>query len=85
LETERKSVLQQLETISAKRLQLEAEIALAETQAYHESAQPKPSSVSQAFVARSSNMTRPLLFGLVAGVFAVMGGGIFLIRRFRSK
>ncbi|HET6669334.1 MAG TPA: hypothetical protein VFH15_03790 [Pyrinomonadaceae bacterium] len=85
LELEKKGVLQQLETISAKRLQLEAEIALAETQAYHESAQPKRSSVFQAFVARSSNTSRPLLIDLVAGVFAVMGGGIFVIRRFRSK
>jgi sugar diacid utilization regulator len=85
LELERKGVLQQLETVSAKRLELEAEIALAETQAYHESAQPKPSSVIQAFVARSSNAIRPLLIGLAAGVFIVMGGAIFLIRRFRSQ
>ena len=84
LELEKKSVLHQLETVSAKRIQLEAEIALAETQAYHESAQSKPSSALQMFVARLPNTTRPLLIGLTAGVFAVMGVGIFLIRRFRS-
>ena len=85
LELEKKSVLHQLETVSAKRLQLEAEIALAETQAYHESAQPKPSSVLQMFVARLPNTTRPLLIGLTGGVFAVMGVGIFLIKRFRRR
>ena len=68
LELERKSVLKQLEALSAKRQQLETEIGLAETQAYHESAQPKSSSVVQAFVARSANTTRPLLIVLVAGV-----------------
>jgi hypothetical protein len=83
LELEKKSVLHQLENVSAKRLQLEAEIALTETQAYHESAQPKPSSVLQMFVARLPDGTRQLLIGLTGGVFAVMGIGIFLIRRFR--
>ncbi|MFZ0060888.1 MAG: hypothetical protein WAL47_02550 [Pyrinomonadaceae bacterium] len=85
LETERKSVLHQLETVSARRLQLEAEIALAGTQAYHESAQPKPASLLQTFVVRTSNTSRPLLLGLGAAVFAVMGGAIFLIRRVRSR
>ena len=85
LETERKSVSQQLETVSARRLQLEAEIALAGTQAYHESAQPKTSSVLQAFVARSAHTSRPLLIGLVAGVLAVLGGAIFLIRRNKTS
>ncbi len=85
LELEKKSVLQQLETVAAKRLQLEAEIAVAETQAYHESAQPKPASFLQMFVARTSNTSRPLLIGLAAGVLVVMGGAIFLIRRFRSS
>lgn len=84
LELERKGVSEQLETVSARRLQLEAEIALAETQAYHESAQPKPSSVIQAFVARSSNPTRPLLIGLIVAVFALTVGAIFLIRRFKQ-
>ena len=85
LETERKSVSQQLETVSARRLQLEAEIALAGTQAYHESAQPKTSSVLQAFVARSAHTSKPLLIGLVAGVLAVLGGAIFLIRRYKTS
>ena len=84
LELEKKSVLHQLETVSAKRLQLEAEIALAETQAYHESAQAQPASALQTLVTRTSNTTRPLLIGLGVSVFAVMGVGIFLIRRFRS-
>lgn len=85
LELEQKSVLHQLETVSAKRTQLEAEIALAETQAYHESAQPTHSSALQMFVARLPNATRPLLIGLTGGVFAVMGVGIFLIKRFRGR
>ena len=85
LELEKKSVLKQLEDVSTRRQQLEAEIALAETQAYHESAQPKSSSVFQAFVARSADATRPLLIGLVAGALAVMGGAIFLIKRFKHK
>ncbi len=85
LELERKSVSKQLEALSARRQQLEAEIAPAETQAYHESAQPKPSSVIQAFAARSPTTTRPLLIGLGAGVFALIGGAIFLVRRFRNS
>ncbi len=84
LELEKKGVLQQLEAVSVKRAQLETEIALGETQAYHESAQPKSSSVFQAFVARSAT-TRPLLIALGVGVFAVMGGAIFVIRRFRGR
>lgn len=84
LELQKKSVLQQLETVSARRVQLEAEIALAETQAYHESAQPKPSSLSQTLIARLPETTRPLLLGLAGGLVAVMGGAIFLIRRFRT-
>ena len=83
LELERQSVLKQLEAVSAKRQQLEAEIALTETKAYHESAQPKPASVIQMFVARTSNTSRSLLIGLAAGVFVVLGGAIFLMRRFR--
>ncbi|CAN5869858.1 hypothetical protein BH18ACI4_BH18ACI4_12680 [soil metagenome] len=59
LELERKSVLKQLDALSARRQQLEAEIALGETQAYHESAESKPSSIIQAFAARSANTTRP--------------------------
>ena len=85
LELERKSVLKQLEALSVKRLQLENEIARLETQAYHESAQPTPSSFIQAFVARPSDITRPILIGLAGGVFGVMGGAIFLIRRLRKR
>ena len=85
LENERKLVLMQLETLSARRLQLEAEIARTQTQAYHESAQPRPDSFLNSLVVRTSNTSRPLLFGLGAGVLAVMGGAIFLIRRFRIR
>ena len=83
LELEKNKVLQQLEAVSAKRLQLEAEIALAETQAYHESAQP--ASALQTFVARTSNTPGLLLVGLGAGVLAIVGGAIFLIRRSRRQ
>ena len=83
LENERKSVLHQLETLSARRLQLEAEIAHTQTQAYHESAQPKPDSLLQSLVVRTSDTSRPLLLALGVGVLAVMGGAIFLIRRSR--
>ena len=85
LELERQGVLKQLEAVTTKRQELESEIVQVETQAYHESAQPKTDSVLQTFVARTSNATRPLLIGLGAGVFAVMGVGIFLVRRFRSR
>ena len=84
LELERKNVLQQLEAVSAKRLQLENEIALNETQVYHDSAQAKPSAALQTFGARSANLSKPLLLGLAGGVFVVLGWGIFLIRRFRG-
>lgn len=81
LELEKKGVLEQLEVVATKRLELEAEIALAETQAYHQSAQP--TSALQTFVARTANTSGPLLFGLGVGVVVVIGGAIFLIRRFR--
>ena len=80
----KKSVLHQLETASAKRVQLEAEIALAETQAYHESAQPQPASALQTLVTRTSNTDSTIIDWSRVSVFAVMGVGIFLIRRFRS-
>ena len=84
IELERNKVLQQLEALSAKRSQLESAIARAETQAYHESAQPKDSTLLQSFVARVPN-SRPLLLGLAGGAFAALGGALFLIRRFKSS
>jgi hypothetical protein len=80
LELEKKNVQQQLDTAVAQRVRLEAEIALAEIQAYHESAKPDTSAINQSFLA-SLPGTRTLLIGLAGGVFAVMGGAFFLIRR----
>lgn len=85
LELEKKSVSAQLDAVVAKRVRLEAEIAQAEIQAYHESALPTPSAVNQTLIARLPNMTRPLLISIAGGIFAVMGGAIFLVRRFRTK
>lgn len=84
LELEKKSVLLQLDAVSARRVQLEAEIAALEGQAYHESAQPKASSLSQSLVARLPQSTRPLLIVVGGGLFVVMGGAILLIRRLRT-
>lgn len=84
LELEKKSVLLQLDAASARRVQLEAEIATLEPQAYQESAQPKTSSLSQSLIARLPQTTRPLLIVIAGGLFAVMGGAILLIRRLRT-
>ena len=84
LELEKKSVLAKLDGVVAKRVKLEAEIAQTEIQAYHESAQPKPD-ISQSLMGRLPNMSRPLLVGVTGGIFAVMGGAIFLVRRFRTR
>ena len=81
LELEKKNVLQQLEALSAKRLQLEAEIARAETQAYHEGAQPESATLLQTFVTRTANTSVPVLISFGVGVLAIVGGAIFLIRR----
>jgi hypothetical protein len=83
LELEKKKVLQQLDAIVAKRVGLESEIRATEIQAYHESAKPTPSSVSQSFLAQLPG-TRALLIGLAGGAFALMGGAIFLIRRLKK-
>lgn len=83
LELEKKSLLQQLENLIAKRASLESEIAKTEIQAYHESARPSPSAVYQSFMA-NLGLTRTLLIGLAGGVLAVMGGAFFLVRRLRK-
>jgi hypothetical protein len=84
LELEKKSVLLQLDAVSAKRVQLEGAIAALEAQAYQESAQPKTSSISQSLIARLPQTTRPLLIVVAGGLFAAMGGAILLIRRLRT-
>lgn len=83
LELEKQKVLQQLEAMVGKRAGLEAEIRAIEIKAYHESAKPTPSSVTQSFLAQLPN-TRALLIGLAGGAFALMGGAIFVIRRLRK-
>lgn len=81
LENEKNKISQQLDTIVAKRAQLEAEIRSLEVKAYHESAQPTPSSFSQSLVTTLSNPARPLIIGFAGGAFALMGGAVFFIRR----
>jgi hypothetical protein len=83
LELEKKSVLQQLDSVVARRIRLESEIATAQIQAYHESARPGESAINQSFMAGLGG-TSTLLIGLAGGVFAVMGGAIFLIRRLKK-
>jgi hypothetical protein len=81
LENERTKISQQLESVVAKRARIEAEMRSLEVKAYHESAQPTPSSFSQSLVASLSNPSRPLFIGFAGGVFALTGGAIFFIRR----
>jgi hypothetical protein len=83
LELEKKRVLQELDSIVAKRVRLESEIRAAEVQAYHESAKPNPDAVNQSFV--SSLLTgKALLIGLAGSVIAVMGVAVFFIRRLKK-
>lgn len=83
LELERKKVLEQLDAVVAKRASLEAEIRTTEVQAYHDSAKPTPADISQSFMS-SLPGSRSLLIGLAGGLFALMGGAIFFIRRLRK-
>jgi hypothetical protein len=85
LEIEKTKVSQQLESVVAKRAQLETQIKSLEVQTYHESAKPTPSSLSQSLAATLTNPTRQLFIGLAGGAFVVMGGAIFFIRRIRRK
>jgi hypothetical protein len=83
LELERNKVQQQLDAVVAKRASLEAEIRTTEVQAYHESAKSAPSDINQSFMS-SLPASRALLIGVAGGVFALMAGAIFFIRRLRK-
>ena len=82
LELEKKSVLQQLEAVVAKRVSLEAEIRTTEVQAYHDSGKAGPDA-NQSFMSRLPG-GGTLLIGLAGGIFALMGGAIFFIRRLKK-
>jgi len=84
LEREKQSVLIQLEAVLAKHAQLQSDIAIAEVQAYHQSAQPTASPFNQALGTTSPNTTRALFIALFGGAFAAAGGVIFLVRRLRK-
>lgn len=85
LENEKTKVSQQLESVVAKRAQIEAEIRLLEVKAYQESARLTASNFSQSLASSLSNPTRPLFIGLASGALVVMGGALFFIRRIRRK
>jgi len=83
LSIERDGVLSQLQTLETARLRLESAIANAETQAYHESARPRPSDSNQILMAAGGI---PLWFVFAGGgsvALLALGGGVFLYRRKR--
>ena len=84
LSIERDGVLSQLQTLETARLRLESAIANAETQAYHESARPRPSDSNQILMAAGGI---PLWFVFAGGgsvALLALGGGALLYRRKRS-
>ena len=66
LTREREGVVAQLQTLETGRVRLESAIANAETQAYHESARPKPGQMTA-------------VAGGIPQWFAFAGGGVFLL------
>ena len=66
LAREREGVVAQLQTLETGRVRLESAIANAETQAYHESARPKPGQMT-------------VVVGGVPEWFAFAGGGLVLL------
>lgn len=85
LSIERDGVLAQLQTVETGRLRLESAIANAETQAYHESARPKPTDTNQIMMAAGGI---PLWFVFAGGgsvALLALGGGAFLYRRKRQR
>jgi hypothetical protein len=84
LSIERDGVLSQLQTLETARLRLESAIATAETQAYHDSARPRPSDTNQILMAAGGI---PLWFVFAGGgsvALLALGGGALLYRRKRS-
>lgn len=85
LTIERNGVLAQLQTLETSRLRLQSAIANAETQAYHDSARPKPSDTNQILMAASGI---PLWFVFAGGgsvALLALGGGALLYRRKRLR
>jgi hypothetical protein len=85
LSIEREGVLAQLQTLETGRVRLESAIANAETQAYHDSARPKPSDTNQILMATSGI---PLWFVFAGGgsvALLALGGGALLYRRKRLR
>lgn len=86
LTIERDGVLAQLNKLEERRLSLESAIAVAENQAYLQSAQPPPSTSPQMFVAGNVERSPWLWAALAAGVslFVIIGAGAYVIARRRS-
>ena len=85
LSIERDGVLAQLQTLETSRMRLESAIANAESQAYHESARPRPTDTNQILMAASGI---PLWFVFAGGgsvALLALGGGAVLYRRKRSR
>jgi len=85
LSIERDGVLAQLQTLETSRLRLESAIANAESQAYHDSARPRPTDTNQILMAASGI---PMWFVFAGGgsvALLALGGGAVLYRRKRSR
>jgi hypothetical protein len=85
LSIERDGVLAQLQTLETGRIRLESAIANAETQAYHESARPRPTDTNQILMAVGGI---PLWFVFAGGgsvALLALGGGALLYRRKRLR
>lgn len=85
LSIERDGVLAQLQTLDTARVRLESAIANAETQAYHDSARPRPQDSNQILMA-AGGIPRWFVFaggGSVA--LLALGGGALLYRRKRLR
>ena len=85
LTIERDGVLAQLNKLEERRLSLESAIAVAENQAYLQSAQPPPAS-PQMFVSGNVERSPWIWAALAAGVslFVIIGAGAYVIARRRS-
>ena len=85
LSIERDGVLSQLQTLETSRLRLESAIANAESQAYHDSARPRPTDTNQILMVAGG---LPLWFVFAGGgsvALLALGGGAVLYRRKRLR
>jgi len=85
LSIERDGVLAQLQTVQTSRLRLESALASAETQAYQESAQPKPTGDTQMMVVAGGLSQRVMYGGGGLALLVLGGAGTLLYRRTRLR